>query len=386
MNMIFQIKQMIIIAVLLMTGFSSIAEEFSENSAKPVGNETIKIGAILGMTGKAAITNKPQYDYIKFSIDEVNAKGGVLGKKIEIVLIDNQTSGLVSKKAAQQLVDAGVVAVVGPSWSSHVLGAAPVLQEAKIPMVATSATNPAVTLVGDYIFRVCFIDSFQGEVMANFALKDLGAKSAVVLTNAGSKYSLDLSGFFIKSFQELGGKVLWEGDYSASATDFKIQLDKTKGLNPDVIYVPGYVRDSGFIIKQARKMGILVPFLGSDGWGSDMYIYGGDYVSDNYYSDVWHQDDPREISKNFVEHFEKEYGKLNTPPLPYDAVMLLVDAIKRANSIDPQKIQQALAQTKNFAGTTGKITFDENGDPINKSAVILKLENGDSVYVKTISP
>ena len=226
----------------------------------------------------------------------------------------------------------------------------------------------------------------SGKSRGKFAAKDLGAKSAVVLTNTGNKFSIGLAKFFMKSFQKFGGKTILEGDYSASATDFRSQLEKTKSLNPDVIYVPGYLRDSGFIIKQARKMGISAPFLGGDGWGLDMYKYGGDYVSGNYYSDVWHQDDPRGISKNFVERYEKGYGKLNTSPLPYDAVMVIVDAIKRAKSTDPQKIQRALAQTKNFAGITGNITFDENGDPIDKPAVILKFENGKPSYVKTINP
>ncbi len=384
----FSIKEITLAAALLMTGFSSIAEELSGNSGKSIENETIKIAVIFGITGlgESERTNTYQYEIAKFAIDEVNEKGGVLGKKVEILFFDTQSTGLGSKIAAKKAVDAGVTAVVGPAWSSTALGAAPVLQKAKIPMVATTATNPNVTLIGDYIFRACFIDSFQGKVMANFAINDLEAKSAVILTNVGNQYSTGIAKFFIMNFQKSGGKVLWEGDYSASETDFRLQLEKTKKLNPDVVYVPGYLRDSGFIIKQARKMGISVPFLGGDGWGESMFKYGGDYASGNFFSESWHVDDPREESISFVKHFEKKYGKVMTAPLAYDAVMIVVDAIKRANSTEPQKIQKALAQTKNFKGTTGNITFDENGDPVDKSAVILKLENGTVEYVKTISP
>ena len=381
----FTIKNILITVAISILCCSSIAEEIPK-TGEDIDNETIKIGVILAVTGDAAITNNHQYEVVKFAIDEVNVNGGILGKKIELLLIDNQSTGLGSKKAALQAVDAGVVAVVGPAWSSHALGAAPVLQEARIPMVATSATNPNVTLIGDYIFRVSFIDSFQGEVAANYAIKDLGAKSAVVLTNAGSRYSTGLAEFFMKNFQELGGSILWEGDYLASEIDFKKVLDKTKGLSPDVIYLPGYNKDSGFIIKQARKMGISAPFLGGDGWGPDIIKYGGDYISGNYYSESWHVDDPREESRSFIKRYENQYGRTKTTPLPYDAVMIIVDAIKRANSIDPEKIQKALAQTKDFAGTTGNITFDENGDPINKPVVILKFENGKPSYVKTINP
>ena len=385
MKMKFLIILIIVTAAIPMLFFPSMADEALKN---PEEDKTIKIAAIYGIAGSAEAgrLNTYQYETAKFAIDEVNAKGGVLGKKIEIVLFDSGNTALGSKAAAKKAVDTDIIAVFGLGSSSNALGAAPVLQKAKIPMISTTATNPAVTLVGDYIFRACFIDSFQGEVMANFAINDLKAKSAALLTNVGDQYSIDLAMFFMKSFEQSGGKVLWEGDYSASETDFRLQLEKIKGLNPDVIFVPGFLRDSGFIIKQARKMGISVPFLGGDGWGRGMYKYGGDYVNGSFFSGMWHENDPREESISFVKRYEEKYEKVMSVPLAYDAVMLLVDAIKRANSTEPQKIQQALAQTKNFAGATGKITFDENGDPINKSAVILKLENGDEVYVKTINP
>ena len=360
---------------------------FAESGQNIISDKKpIRIGVILAEIGKSAKTNAYQYKTMQFAQEEVNASGGVLDRKIELIPIDNKSTALGSKIAAQKAVDLRVAAVIGPFWSSQAHGAAPILQKAKIPMIAPTATNPKVTLVGDYIFRACFVDTFQGEAMAHFVVNDLKAKSAVVLTNTGDHYSLGLSEFFQKNFRQLGGNVLWEGDYSDSDINFEMLLKKTKELKPDVVYVPGYIRDSGFIIKQARKMGIKATFLGGDGWNDLIYQYGEEYVDGSIFSNDWHVDVPREKSRDYVKRFEEEIGPVKTTPAAYDSVMLLVDAIKRAKSIDPQEIQKALATTKNFAGVTGNYTFDTNGDPIDKSVVILKFENGKAVYVKTINP
>ena len=383
MNMIFQIKQIIITAVLLMIGFSSMAQE---NPQKEVESQTIKIGEINALSGIVSVSRYNHNAMVQFAFDEINAQGGVLGKKLELVRIDNQSSAIGSKQAAKKAVEMGVVAVLGPDFSSHALGAAPVLQQAKIPMLSYGATNPKVTLVGDYIFRACFIDPFQGKVMAYYAANDLKAKTAVILTNVGEAYSIDLAKFFRDHFERYGGKILWEGDYSASATDFKEQLRTTKGLNPDVIFVPGYPRDSGFIMKQARIMGIKAPFLGGDGWNANTYNYGGNAIDGNYFSTHWHREDPSEISRIFLKRFENEQVRVENSPIPYDVVHLVADAIKRANSTNPEKIRDALAQTKDFPGVAGNITFDQNGDPINKPAAIVKFHKGEIKYVKTIRP
>lgn len=350
------------------------------------GKDTIKIAAILAKTGKAGPSKVFHYKLINFAIDEINAKGGVLGKKIELMEIDNQSTPLGSKSAAEKAVNAGAIAVIGPTSSSRSLGAAPVLQKAKIPMITPSATNPKVTLIGDYIYRACYIDPFQGTIMASYAIKKLKAESAVVLTNAGNWFSVDLSNFFIRNYKKQGGKILWKSDYSADEVNFKTPLEKIKNLKPDIIFVPGYDRDSGFIIKQARKMGITAPFLGGDGWNLAMYKYGDEAIDGSLFSSHWHRDDPREISKKFLSRFEKSHGEIKTTPLAYDVVYLIADAIKRANSSAPEKVKEALAKTRYFEGVTGEITFDENGDPINKPAVILKFENGEKKYIETIKP
>ena len=390
MNRMFQIIQIAIAAVSLVLCTSSGAEEVEKVAESR--NETIKIAAIYAISGEAAFSNKAHVEVAKFAVEEINAKGGVLGKQIELIEINNQSTALGSKNAAQQAVDLGVSAVFGPIWSSHALGAAPVLQKAKIPMISPGATNPKVTLVGDYIFRGSFIDPFQAKVMANFAVNDLKAKTAVVLTNVGNAYSIEIADFFIKKFTQLGGKILWEGDYASTATDFKKQLEKTKKLMPDVIYLPGYDRDSGFIIKQARKMGISTVFLGGDGWNSgSLSKYGGDAINGSFFTTHWHVNDSSKRSKAYVARIIKRYPgrkieSLDIIPLAYDCIYILAEAITKAESAQPQLIQQELKKTKDFLGVTGNITFDENGDPINKPVVMLKFENGKAEYVKTIVP
>ncbi|OQY52250.1 MAG: hypothetical protein B6230_03140 [Desulfobacteraceae bacterium 4572_89] len=262
-----------------------------------------------------------------------------------------------------------------------------VLQKSKIPMISPSSTNPGVTRVGDYIFRVCFDDKFQGRVMADFAADYLDAATAVVMTNINSKYSTGLADCVISRFREKG-KILWEADYPQNTIDFTLYLEKIKLLNPDVAFVPDHYRESAYIIKQAGKMGLKLSFIGGDGWLTQMYRYGGDYIDGNFYVAQWHDESPDEVSRAFVKRYGKKYGRANEPAiaLTYDAVTLLVWAVERAASLDPEKIRNALAATKKFRGVTGYITFDENGDPIDKPAVILRFENNDSVYFKTVGP
>jgi len=283
-----------------------------------------------------------------------------------------------------------VAAVIGAAWSSHSLGIAPVLQKRQIPMISPISTNPKVTLIGNFIFRVCFTDPFQGKVMAQFAYRDLKARTAIILTNVNSDFSIGLAEFFEKSFRQSGGKVLWEGDYKENAIDFSTVLKKVRLLQPDVVFVPGYIQDSAFVIKQARTMEIGSIFLGGDGWSGDqMYQYGGKAIEGSYYSQHWHSKVPFPKSQQLQASYHRKYGTKILPqflPPAYDAVMVLADAIRRAQSLDRKKIRDTLAATKNFQGATGTITFDENGDPVNKDAVILKFENGTSVFVKTIKP
>ncbi len=229
---------------------------YADNLYADTKKTAATVAAIYSKTGNAAYGSEFALTSIRLAVRGLNQDGGLLGRKIELIEMDNASTPLGSKKAAEKAVEMGVVAVIGPSRSSHSLGAAPVLQKAGIPMIASDSTNPDVTKVGNYIFRACFIDPFQGKVMATFAVRDLNAKTAVVLTNAGQKYSRGLAEFFIRSFRELGGNVLWEGKYLKETANFAPLIAKVKELAPDVVFVPGYAKDSGFIIREAVKAGV----------------------------------------------------------------------------------------------------------------------------------
>jgi len=354
-------------------------------------DDFVTIAAIFQKTGEGVHSYEeigiPELRGARYAIDEINQSGGVLGKKLKLIEYDNKSSAIGSKKVALQVAKTDAIAVIGAAWSSHSLAMAPVLQEAKIPMITPVSTNPDVTLVGDYIFRICFIDPFQGTVMANFAMLDLNAKTAVIFTNTSEKYCIELAQCFSDHFKKKGGKVLWEADYNTETSNFSLLLKKMKSLQPDVVFLPGTNRDSGFIIKQARKMGVTIPFLGGDAWNEEMYKYGDKDIEGSYFSSHWHLQSSNEKSKQFVENYQKKMGSFCEAeiPLAYDAVMLLADAIKRANSFQRSKIRDALAATTKFQGTTGNINFDKNRNPV-KSAVIRKFENGKTVYLKTIEP
>lgn len=351
--------------------------------------DAIKIAAIFPVTGQSEVDYglRPHFSAIRLAVRQLNEGGGLLGHPIEILEFGEQGTALGAKQAALEAIEAKAVAVIGATRSSHSLAMAPILQAAAVPMITPVSTNPEVTLVGDYIFRVCFIDDFQGEVMATFATKELQAQTAVVLTNTSQKFSLSLAGLFIEKFKKMGGKILWEGDYLGDAVNFAEQLVKVKELNPDVCFVPGYDTDTGFIVKQSREMGIKSVFLSGDGL-QELYKYAGNAAAGTYFVSHWHQESQDTTSQQFVKIYQKD-SPTNIDPiaaLSYDAVMLLADAVRRANSPEPAKIRAALAETRGFKGVTGEITFDENRNPLNKSAVILKYEKGATVYYKTFQP
>ncbi|WDP92151.1 MAG: ABC transporter substrate-binding protein [Desulfobacter sp.] len=350
--------------------------------------ETVKIASIFAKTGKAAAGNLSAITGVRFAVRQLNQQGGLLGKTVEIIEYDNHSTSLHSKKAAQKAAEAGVAAVFGANWSSHSMAMAPVLQAARIPMLAIYSTNPAVTRAGDFIFRVCFIDSFQGRIMSNFAFRDLKARTAAVLINASQKYSEGLADFFIRDFQAKGGKILFKADYLHDATDYSPPLEAIVTLKPDVVFVPGNIVDSALIIKQARDMGLEIPFLGGDGWGTSMYDHAGAALHGAYFTVHWHEENQAPQSRHFVTEYYRNFKK---PPvdsgtaLAFDAVFLFADAVKRAGSIEPEKVRPALAATRDFNGITGKIAFNEGRDPV-KSAIILKFDDGKTRYVKTVQP
>lgn len=348
--------------------------------------DPIKIAVIMAKTGDAASVNQLGFDGARFAAAEINQGGGILGRHVRLIEIDNESTALGSRKAAKQAVASGVVAVVGASWSSHSIPIADVLQAAGIPMISPASTSPALTKIGNYIFRVCFTDDFQGEAMADFALTRLSARTGAVLTNIDNKYSVGLANRFVARFGA-EGRLVFKGEYLHSTTDFLPQLKQIQKTAPDIVFVPGYPRDAGLLIKQARKFGIKSVFLGGDGWDDKMYDFAGSDLDGNYFTEHWHYRSSNPKSLVFVETYESRMGRVRTGlvALTYDAVMLFADAAQRAKSFAPAAIRDAIAATRHFDGVTGAIHFDPNGDPV-KPAVVLQFKNGESVFVDAIEP
>ncbi|MGC9941199.1 MAG: ABC transporter substrate-binding protein [Verrucomicrobiota bacterium] len=358
-------------------------------SVPGVDNSTFKVGEYASLTGSEATFGQSSHDGTQLAIDDLNAGGGVLGKKIDLITEDNQSLAGQSATVVRKLISSdGVVAVLGEVASSRSLEAAPICQQSGIPMISPSSTNPKVTEVGDYIFRVCFIDPFQGTVMANFALKTLKLTSVAVLSDVKSDYSLGLAKFFKQSFLAGDGKIVADENYSGGDKDFSAQLTAIKAANPDGIFVPGYYTEVGLIALQAKQLGVNCPIFGGDGWESSSLVpIGGAALEGDFFSTHYSPEDTSPAVQNFVKEFRSKYNQ--TPDamaaLGYDSAMILADAIKRAGAIEGAKIRDALAATKNFPGVTGNITMDANRNA-SKPAVILEIKNGEFKYVETIAP
>ncbi len=358
-------------------------------SASPLfAAKPILVGAIFSQTGIAATHNEPLISMVQLAVDDINLSGGINDQPIQLVLLDNQSTPIGSTMAAKEAIRLGVTAVIGAHWSSHSLAMAPILQKAGIPMISPGSTNPDVTLVGDYIFRACFLDSFQGRAMARFAHEELKAGSAVVLRNIDEQYSVTLAQFFKDSFITLGGKVFLDLEYRGKAVDFANIINKILASSPDVVYLPGYTRDSGLIIKQARSMGVKATFLGGDAW-DEIEKVAGDAIEGSYQSAPWHPDVPFAQSKVLQKLYRRKFHKPITnmsAPLAYDAVHLLANAIMKAGTTDRKAVRDALAATTNFHGATGIISFDKNGDPVNKEVIIIRFHDGKRIFFKAIRP
>jgi branched-chain amino acid transport system substrate-binding protein len=358
------------------------------HNGRPSQNE-ILIGEFGSLTGTTATFGISQRNGVDMAIEQINSEGGVHGKKLRVVVEDDQGKPEEAQTVATKLLTRDrVVALIGEVASSRSLAAAPVCQQNRVPMISPASTNPRVTQVGDCIFRVCFIDSFQGLVMAKFASNSLKAKRAAILRDIRNDYSVGLADVFLQNFQEMGGEIVADVSYSEGDTDFSAQLTAIASKNPEIIFVPGYYTEVGLIARQARKLGIKAPLLGGDGWDSaKLWEIGGEVLNGCYFATHYSAADPNPTIQRFVSDYKKRYG---TAPdanavLAYDAARLLADAFQRANSTEPEKVREALSKTKDFDGVTGRITIDENRNPI-KPAVILRVDNGKFPYVETIRP
>ena len=347
------------------------------------------IGNFGSMTGAEATFGISTRDGIILAMEEWNKNGGLLGKQIELKAYDNQGKPEEARLSVEKLINIdNVVAVLGEVASTRSLAGAPVAQQYKVPMISPSSTNPLVTKKGDYIFRVCFIDPFQGQVMAKFAFNSLKLKKGAILRDSKSDYSMGLADYFTATFKELGGTIIADEKYVSGDVDFKAQLTSIKQKNPDFIFVPGYYTEVGLIARQAREQGIKAPLLGGDGWDSDKLTeIGGKAIEGNYFSNHYTQEDPRPIVQNFVNNYKARFGSVpnGLAAAGYDAAHITFEAIKRANSIDGKAIRDSLAATKNHLGVTGDITINENRDA-TKSAVVLQVQGNIFKYVETVNP
>jgi len=376
-------KRMLVVLLLLV---ALVGTTFA--GCKPAGPSTIKIGGIGPVTGEASTFGVSTRNGYEMMIEEWNAKGGVLGKKIELVFADDKGDPTEAATATQKLINEDkVVAIAGTVMSKCSLSMAPICQSSGIPMVSPTSTNPKVTQQGNYIFRACFIDPFQGTVGAMFAYNNLNAKKAGVLFDNSNDYTKGLAEYFRDKFTQLGGTIVAFEGHPAGTTDFTPFLTKILAGKPDIIYCSDYYNDDGLMAKQARQLGFTGPFVGGDGWDSpDLVKIGGDAVNNAYFTNHFSKDDQRPEVQDFVKKYTAKYGQAPDAlaALGYDAMGIILQAIQNAGSTDGAKIRDAIKNIE-YHGVSGVIKFDENRNPI-KSAVIIKIENGQQVYKATVNP
>lgn len=361
-------------------------------SREKVGEDhsAIRIGFFGDLSGPTYNFGQSALNGTLMAADEINQAGGINGRRLDVVMQDDKGSPEMAAQSSSKLIQQyKVAAIIGAGASGNNLAAAPNAQSSQTPLIAPSSTHPAVTQAGDYIFRACYIDAFQGEVMARFAANTLKAKKAAIMVDFNAPYSRGLTEFFELSFAKLDGRIVAKQSYSQGDADFRGQLSAIKAAEPDVIYIPGYYGDVAIIAKQARQVGLTQPLLGADGWDApELWELARDAVNGSYISNHYSVDDPAETIQKFVRDYRLRYQNL-TPDahaaLAYDALRFLADAMRRAGSTEGPKLRDALAATKNFPGVTGVISMDANRNAV-KPAVILKLQDASYIYQETIQP
>ena len=387
-------KQYAIILVVLMS--ISLLAGCGGDKAKPVATSNeIKIGANFELTGGVANFGKQTLNGIQMAVKEANAAGGVLGgKKIVLVVADNKSEPAEATNAVTKLITQDkVVAVLGPVTSSNVLATVQVAQDNKVAVLTATGTNEKITVdngkVRPFAFRGCFIDPFQGRVMANYASKSVNAKTAVIYVDSSSDYSKGLSQSFEATFTQNGGKIIGKEAFLQKDQDFKATLTKIKAMNADVIFIPAYYEEVGKIVKQARELGINIPLLGTDGWDDPkvVEIAGAAALNNTFFSNHYSSQDKDPNVVKFVEAYKKEYNQEPSAlaALGYDAGLMIIDAIKRAGAADSVKIKDALEQTKNLQVSTGILTMDSNHNPV-KSAVVIEMKDGKQTFKEKVNP
>ena len=352
-------------------------------------SDTILIGEVFSLTGGQATFGISSRNGIEMAVKEANAAGGVKGKKVETRVYDDQGKPEEAANATTRLVNQDhVVLILGEVASTNSIAMANVAQPAGVPMITPTSTNPKVTAIGDYIFRVCFIDPFQGFVMARFARENLKLNRVAVLRDLKSDYSTGLTDVFTRKFTEMGGKIVAVETYNQGDSDFRGQLTAIKRANPDGIYVPGYYSEVGVIARQARELGLTVPLMGGDGWDSEkLFELGGSAVEGHYFSNHYSADDPSPRVQKFVAAYKASYGSVpdSLATLAYDAAGVAIDAMRRASNLSGKALRDAIAQTKDYPGVAGVITLDSQRNAV-KPAAVLKVGKGKFDYVTTVTP
>jgi branched-chain amino acid transport system substrate-binding protein len=349
------------------------------------GGDKVRIGVFMSLTGSTANFGISSTNGIKMAADEVNAAGGINGKQIEVLVQDDRSDAseaatIVTKFVTQDQVHA----ILGEVASSRSIAAAPIAQNAKIPMLTPSSTNPEVTRKGNFIFRSCFIDPVQGAAIAQFAARTLGAKRAAIMVDRKNDYSTGLEKVISATFTKMGGQMVGTQSYQEGDQDFNAQLTDLKGKNPEVIFVPGYYNDVGLIAKQARDKGITVPLVGGDGWDSaQLYAIGGTALNGSFFTNHYSPYDTDPKVQKFVNDYKTRFGTIPDAlaATAYDAAKIMFDAIKRSTSLDGTAIRDALAATKDYPGVTGNVTFNENRDAV-KPIVMIEIKDGGAYAVR----
>ncbi len=360
------------------------------SSCNKSGSNEILIGEYESLTGSEATFGQSSNNGLVLAVEEINKSGGVLGRQIKLITEDNQGKPSETQTVVQKLINRDkVVAIIGEVASSRSKAGAPICQQNKIPMITPASTNPEVTAIGDYIFRVCFIDPFQATVMSKFAINSMKVKKVALLIDQKNAYSTGLADNFKKVFTSMGGEIVEEQKYSAGDKDFKAQLTAIKAKNPEAVFIPGYYTDVNLISIQAREIGLTCPLFGSDGWESEKLTEGKakDALEGSFFSTHVSVDDPSPRVQDFIKKYKAKYNKEPDAMafLAYDAGMILFDAMKRANSTEGEKVKNELAKTKDYPGVTGIITMNDQRNAI-KPAVVLEVKNGKFVYKETIAP
>jgi len=368
--------------------------ESGDKGANGATGGDILVGEYGSLTGPQATFGTSTHNAIIMAADEINAAGGVNGRKIKIVTEDDESKSDQAVTAVTKLISQNsVIAVLGEVASSCSIAAGPICQSNKVPMISPSSTNPGVTKVGDYVFRTCFTDNYQGKYIAEFGAKycdEIGKpKTAAILTDVKNDYSVGLTSIIEQTFTQMGGKIVGKQSYSNGDSDFRSQLTTVKGLNPSIIFVPGYYTDIGQMARQRIELGMTTPLVGGDGWESPKLIeIGGKALDGCFYTTHYVADDPTPVVRNFVTKYKERFGAKPDAmaALGYDATYVLADAMKRAKKLDGPTLRDAIAATKGFVGVTGTITMGPDRNPVGKKIVVDEVLNDQLVLKAAADP